>query len=81
MENEALVERLHQFFVKVFTTYDLFDKDKRQEMRLESLALDDDVAKVEKELADYKKHFEPQMIQIRLLEKAHSEQALTFRRG
>lgn len=38
------------------------------------------VAQVEKELADYKKHFEPQMIQIRLLEKAHTEQALTFRR-
>lgn len=39
------------------------------------------VTQFEKELADYKKHFEPQMIQIQLLEKAHAEQALTFRRG
>ncbi len=38
------------------------------------------VAQVEKELADYKEHFEPQMIQVRLLEKAHTEQALLFRR-
>ena len=36
---EPLVERLHKFFVRVFTTSDLFDKDKRQEMRIESLAL------------------------------------------
>ena len=39
------------------------------------------VVKLEKELSDYKKHFEPQMIQIQLLEKAQAEQALTFRRG
>ena len=44
---EPLVERLHKFFVRVFTTNDLFDKDKRQEMRIESLALDDEVAKLE----------------------------------
>ena len=44
---EPLVERLHKFFVRVFTTNDLFDKDKRQEMRIESLALDDEVAQLE----------------------------------
>ena len=45
--DEPLVERLHAFFVRVFTTDDLFHKDKRQEMRIESLDLDDKVAQLE----------------------------------
>ena len=44
---EPLVERLHSFFVRVFTTHDLFDEDKRREMQLESFALDDKVAQLE----------------------------------
>ena len=47
--SELLVERLHQFFVRVFTTYDLFDEDKRREMHIESFALDDEVAQLEVE--------------------------------
>ena len=45
--SEPLVERLHRFFVRVFTTHDLFDKDSRQEMRVESFALDDKVEQLE----------------------------------
>jgi len=45
--SEPLVERLHAFFVRVFTTHDLFDKDLRQEMKIESFALDDKVEQLE----------------------------------
>ena len=62
--SEPLVERLHQFFVRVFTTYDLFDKDKRQEMKLESFALDDEVSKLEAEIENLKKDQEPFRAQI-----------------
>ncbi len=45
--SEPKAERLHRFFVRVFTTDDLFAEDLRQEMRLESLGLDDMVAQLE----------------------------------
>ena len=51
MSEQPLVERLHAFFVQVFTTHDLFDKDKRQEMKLLSFELDDEVAQLKKEIA------------------------------
>jgi len=38
-----------------------------------------EVAKREDELADYKKHFEPQMIQIRLHSDAVAHQEKTYR--
>lgn len=49
MSEQPLVERLHAFFVQVFTTYDLSDKDKRQEMKLLSFELDDEVAQLEED--------------------------------
>lgn len=36
------------------------------------------IVQLEKELADYKKHFEPQMIQIRLRDQAEGEQRKTY---
>ena len=54
MSEQPLVERLHAFFVQVFTTHDLFDKDKRQEMKLLSFELDDEVAQLEAENAALK---------------------------
>ncbi len=36
------------------------------------------IDRLEKELADYKKHFEPQMIHIRLRGQAESEQSKTY---
>lgn len=58
MSEQPLVERLHAFFVQVFTTYDLSDKDKRQEMKLLSFELDDEVAQLEDELAKHKGEWE-----------------------
>jgi len=55
MSEQPLVERLHAFFVQVFTTHDLFDKDKRQEMKLLSFELDDKVAQLEEENAKLKR--------------------------
>ena len=38
-----------------------------------------EIIKFKTELADYKKHFEPQMIQIRLLGQAEGEQSKTYK--
>jgi len=37
------------------------------------------IAKLEEELADYKKHFEPQMIQIRMQSDAVAHQEKTYK--
>ena len=41
--------------------------------------IEDAIYETEAELADYKKHFEPQMIQSRLLSKALDEQSKTYK--
>ena len=43
------------------------------------IAMSNEVVKLEDELADYKKHFEPQMIQLRLHRQAVAHQEKTYR--
>ncbi len=68
---EPLVHRLHLFFVRVFTTEDLFDQGKRQEMRLETYALDDLVAQLETDNKRLQELIDD--LSTALLEERHSD--------